>query len=127
MTLKNIGFILLLILSVSCGSPRGKMKAFGNLEVFYTKDVPFEYVAALGQYFEANSIVHPTEKHSVQLTSDTASFILKMILNPNLDSIPKNRLHELIYLERGLDTTVFKDVNFTIVITDPYFNPINTY
>ncbi len=126
MKLKSIVLFLSLSLLLSCGTPQGKVKNFGNLEVYYTKEIQMEYVDGIGHFFEKNGLIHPEQTHSVKLTSNSESFILKMILNPDLDSIPEDKLKEIIYLERAIDTTVFKNRNFAIEITDNYFNPLNT-
>ena len=128
MKFKSIILILLTLVVTSCGSPQGKVKRFGNLEIFYPEKVPVEYVDKLGAFFKANELINPDKTHSVKLTSEDKKFVLKMILNPDLDSVPENKLKEIAYLERAIDTTVFSnqyiDIAFEIEITDAYFNSL---
>ncbi len=127
MKLKNLACIFCIIILSACGSPMGDVKDFGNLEIFYSKDIQENYVDELGQFFQTHNLIHPNKKHSVKLTSNQNSFVLKMIVDPNLKEIPADKKKEIIFLERALDTTVFKNINFVIEITDAYFNPVNLY
>jgi hypothetical protein len=107
-----------------CGSGNGKLYVRENLDIFYTQEIQFEYIESLGDFFENNGLIHPTQKHSIKLTSNSDSFVLKMILNDSLKTIPSNMLNELALLEEAIALKVFKNLNFAIEITDAYFNPI---
>lgn len=116
--------LLLIIFIASCGGPNGKRYDVGNLEIYYTSKVGFEYVESLGAFFQENNLIHPIQKHSVRLTSSPNEFILNMILNDSLDAVPLDMLKEIEFLEEAIATKVFKNRNFAIVVTDAYFNPI---
>ncbi len=116
--------LLLTIILIGCGNGNGKLYSVRNLEIFYTDDIQFKYVVELGNFFEQNNLIHLNKKHSVKLTSNSNSFVLKMILNDSLKSLPNNKLKELSYLEDAIAQNVFKNRNFAIEITDAYFNPI---
>jgi hypothetical protein len=115
---------LIFVLLASCGSANGKRYQVDNLEIYYSDKVPFEYVIGLGEFFKKNHLIHTTKKHSVKLSSTPNEFVLYMILNDNLEQVPADLLKEIEYLEDAIATKVFKNLNFAIVITDAYFNPI---
>lgn len=124
--IKTLAILLFSIFIGACASPNGKMKKFGNLEIYYTKEIDLAYVNALGSFFERNELIAQDKTHSIKLTSNSEEFVLKMILNPEFDSIPSNMLKDIVFLERAIDTTVFKNLNFALEITDAYFNPLIT-
>ncbi|MFK8037863.1 MAG: hypothetical protein AB8B74_06205 [Crocinitomicaceae bacterium] len=119
-------FVLALFAAIviSCGSGNGKLHKVGNLEIYYSKEIQIEYVKSLGIFFKENKLIHPSQVHSVKLTSNSDSFVLKMILNDSLKSVPDSKLKEIAFLEEAIGTNVFKNRNFVIEITDSYFNPI---
>ncbi len=94
-----------------------------NLEIFYTDEIAFHYVEELGDYFEKNNLIQ-SEKHSVQLTSTTSAFVLKMILNEDYDRLPLNQRRNFELLEQDIQQQVFKGANFKLEICDINFNPI---
>jgi len=119
--------LILSFVVASCGSPRGKLYQIDNLEIYYdenkgTKD----FIRPLASFFQSNNLIHPTQKHSIKLTSNANEFVLKMILNDSLETVPLDMLKEIEYLEAAIGETVFKNANFAIVITDAYFKPIST-
>lgn len=116
-------FITILIIT-SCGTSFGKKKEFGNLEVFYSETVPEVYVQNLGTYFLNNNLVL-NKKHSIKLTSNHDAFILKLILNDNYKSLPKEMQSDLKLLELDIKESVFKDLNFNIEVCDVNFYPLN--
>ncbi|MDX1351155.1 MAG: hypothetical protein R3279_12940 [Putridiphycobacter sp.] len=116
--------VLLVVLLASCGSANGKRYQVDNLEIYYSDKVPFEYVIGLGEFFQKNHLIHATKKHSIKLGSTSNEFVLFMILNDSLEQVPEDLLKEIEYLEDAIATKVFKNLNFAIVITDAYFNPI---
>lgn len=117
-------FTLLITIAISCGSSNGRPYKVHNLEIYYTKEIQIDYVIALGDFFKENELIHPTKTHSVKLTSNSESFLLKMILNDSLKTVPNHKLKEIAFLEDAIGTNVFKNRNFAIEITDSYFNPI---
>jgi hypothetical protein len=123
--LQKISFIFFFTLTLSaCSKNFGLKKEFGNLEVFYTKDIPIEYVDGVGQYFKDNDLILD-HQHSIKLTSNQNSFILKMILNQKYDSLPAPLKHDLKLLEDDIHQKVFADLNFKIEICDANFYPLN--
>jgi len=126
--MKLLPIILIFIITglTACGTSFGKKKEFGKLEIYYSKGtrVPIRYVNALGHYFEDHKLVQEN-KHSIKLTSDHNSFVLKMILNPKLKTFPEDMKHDLELLELDLKTTVFEDNNFRIELCDANFYPLN--
>lgn len=117
----NIFFILILS---SCGTSFGKKIEFGNLEIFYSESVSKTYVQSLGDYFVTNNLVL-NEKHSIKLTSDHQSFILKLIINDKYNVFPKDMENELAALESDIQNTIFKDLKFKIEVCDVNFYPLN--
>ncbi|MFD1553211.1 hypothetical protein [Putridiphycobacter roseus] len=126
MPFKTIILVCFSFLLYACGTPNGKMKQFGNLEIYYTKEIDVSYVDALGSYFQTHQLIAADKTQSVKLTSNSEEFVLKMILNPEYDSIPAKMWKDIVFLERAIDTTVFKNLNFALEITDAYFNPLIT-
>ena len=124
MKIKTIGLIFILTALISCGTSFGKKKEFGNLEIFYSESIPIEYVKSTGQYFIDNDLILDQE-HSIKLTSNHNSFILKMILNTDYVELPPEMENDFMLLEADLKDKVFKDVNFEIEICDVNFYPLN--
>lgn len=124
MKIKTIGLLFILATLISCGTSFGKKKEFGNLEIFYSDSVPVEYVESVGEYFNDNDLILD-QKHSIKLTSNHDSFILKMILNTDYTILPPEMENDFILLEADLKEKVFKDVNFEIEICDVNFYPLN--
>tara|TARA_R110002096_G_C14120310_1_gene680798 strand:- start:166 stop:552 length:387 start_codon:yes stop_codon:yes gene_type:complete len=125
MKFKTIGLIIILITIVSsCGTSFGKKKEFGNLEVFYSDNVPIEYVDKTGQYFIDNNLVLD-HKHSIKLTSNHNSFILKMILDTKFEKFPKDMRQDVMLLESDIKSSVFNGAHFKIEICDVNFYPLN--
>ena len=116
--------LVLIALLYSCGGSNGTMYQVDNLEIYYSKNIEIQYVKKLGAFFKDNHLIHPTQKHSVKLTSSSTEFLLKMILNDTLDKVPVDILKEIEYLEDAIAAKVFENRNFAIEITDAYFNPI---
>ena len=123
MKIKTIGLIIILSALISCGTSFGEKREFGNLEIFYTK-VPVKYVEEVGQYFIDNDLVLD-QRHSVKLTSNHDSFILKMILNTDYTELPPEMESDLMLLESDLKNKIFEDVNFEIELCDVNFYPLN--
>jgi hypothetical protein len=101
---------------------------FGNLEVFYSDNVAEKYVTATGKYFEENDLILD-KKHSIKLTSNHSTYVLKMILAPELDSLPQSMQNNFTLLEEDIKREVFPDigstkVNFEIEVCDVNFYPI---
>tara|TARA_B100000809_G_scaffold255265_1_gene293556 strand:- start:901 stop:1284 length:384 start_codon:yes stop_codon:yes gene_type:complete len=124
MKIKTIGLLFILTTLISCGTSFGKKKEFGNLEIFYSESVSVEYVEQVGNYFNDNNLILD-QKHSIKLTSNHNSFILKMILNTDYKELPPEMENDLTLLELDLKDKVFKDVNFEIEICDVNFYPLN--
>lgn len=124
MKIKTIGLLFILSALISCGTSFGKKKEFGNLEIFYSDSVPVEYVESVGEYFNDNDLILD-QKHSLKLTSNHDSFILKMILNTDYTELPPEMENDLMLLEADLKEKVFKEVNFEIEICDVNFYPLN--
>jgi hypothetical protein len=124
MKIKTIGLLFILTTVISCGTSFGKKKEFGNLEIFYSESVSVEYVEQVGEYFNDNDLILD-QKHSIKLTSNHNSFILKMILNTDYKVLPLEMENDFILLEADLKDNVFKDVNFEIEICDVNFYPLN--
>ena len=123
MKLKVLTYIALITLLYSCGKSFGNKKEFGNLEVFYTK-TPIEYVDGIGKYFKDNDLILD-HKHSIKLTSNQNSFVLKMIINPKYKTLPDSMQHDFELLENDIHQKVFADLNFKIEICDANFYPLN--
>jgi len=124
--LKLTKYFLILILPFilgNCGASFGEKYTKGNLEIYYTQNVGEHYVIKLGDYFEQNDLIQP-KKHSLQLTSDSKSFILKMVLNASYASLPEEQFENLSLLENEIKKSVFNDLNFRIEVCDINFNPI---
>jgi len=124
MKFKTVGLIIIFITLVSCGTSFGKKRVFGNLEIFYSESVPVEYVKKTGQYFVDNDLVLD-HKHSVKLTSNHNSFILKMILDTKYDKLPNEMESDVMLLESDIKSTVFNGANFKIEVCDVNFYPLN--
>jgi len=119
----HLFYIVIITTLLSCSKSFGDKKDFGNLEIYYTK-TPVEYVEGLGKYFEENDLILD-HKHSIKLTSNQNSFVLKMILNQKYDSLPKPLEHDLELLEDDIRQKVFTDLNFKIEVCDANFYPLN--
>jgi hypothetical protein len=120
---KLIIFFSITVLFGSCSKSFGDKKEFDNLEIYYTK-TPVDYVDGVGQYFKENDLILD-HKHSVKLTSNQNSFVLKMILNQKYDKLPEPLEHDLYLLEEDIHQKVFADLNFKIEICDANFYPLN--
>ena len=93
-----VSLILFTVILASCETSFGEKYTLGNLEIYFTPPgVSEKYVERLGAYFQANNLIQPNP-HSVQLTSDPYSFVLKMVLD---------------------------DLNFRIEICNSNFVPLN--
>lgn len=97
----------------------------GNLEIYFTEEIEFAYVENVGNYFDKNDLILD-KTHSVQLTSDTESFILKMVLNDSFKTLPESQEKNLELLERELKENVFQGLNFRIQVCNGNFVPINS-
>ena len=124
MKIGNFFILFFSILLISCGSPKGKKIDIGNLEVYYTEDSYRPYAEKIGVFFKENGLIHPSKKHSVKLTSTPKNYVLNMILSDSLNVVTDKNMLEIEKLALALDTTVFKNLNFVIEITDAYFNPL---
>lgn len=124
MKIKTIGLLIILSTIISCGTSFGKKKEFGNLEIFYSDNVPIEYVKKTGTYFVDNNLVLD-HKHSIKLTSNHNNFILKMILDTKFEKLPEEMERDVMLLEADIKTIVFNDANFKIEICDVNFYPLN--
>lgn len=123
--LKYLLFVVVTILITSCGASFGEKYTVDNLEIYYTDEIAMHYVEDLANYFKTNKLIQP-KKHSVQLTSDSNSFILKMILNEAYEKLPSQQQHNLELLTAELKASVFNGGNFRIEVCDINFNPIRT-
>tara|TARA_R110002050_G_scaffold49298_1_gene114638 strand:+ start:250 stop:594 length:345 start_codon:yes stop_codon:yes gene_type:complete len=112
-----------MLIASSCGTSFGEKYTIGNLEIYFTEDISNRYVEGLGKYFNDHHLIQ-NETHSVQLTSDTESFILKMVLNDEYKSLPSAQKKNLELLTADLQHKVFRDLPFKIQICDMNFNPI---
>ena len=108
---------------VSCKTDFGQRYTLGNLEIYFTPEVSKEYVEAMGRYFQENDLILD-KKHAVQLTSDNKSFILRMVLNPQLVTFPQEQQPVLRNMETDMKQVVFDGLNFRIEVCDGNFNPI---
>lgn len=108
---------------LSCKTDFGERYTIGNLEIYFTEDISKKYVESVGEYFKENNLILD-QKHAIQLTSDHESFILRMIIDPKLTSLPAEQKLTLKYLESDIKTKVFEGLNFRIEICDGNFNPI---
>lgn len=124
MKIKTVLLFFIVSTLISCGTSFGKKLEFGNLEIFYSESVPVSYVEDLGIYFEENNLIldHP---HSIKLTSDHDSFILKFILNTDYKALPTEMEDDYLRLESDLKEAVFSDVNFKLELCDVNFYPLN--
>jgi hypothetical protein len=116
--------ISLLFLIVSCGTSFGKKMKFGNLEIYYSESVPEIYAENIGAYFLNNHLILD-KKHSIKITSNHNSFILKLILNKKYKTLPLKMKSELKALELDINNSVFKDLNFNLEVCDVNFYPLN--
>jgi len=116
--------IVTILLITSCGTSFGRKKEFGNLEVFYSETVPEIYAINVGNYFVTNKLILD-KKHSIKLTSNHETFILKLIINEKYDSLPKQMERDLKALELDIKNSVFKDLNFNLEVCDVNFYPLN--
>ncbi|MGV6862129.1 MAG: hypothetical protein ACWA41_10175 [Putridiphycobacter sp.] len=123
MKFKHLTYLLGFLFFLSCAKSFGNKKEFGNLEVFYSKSTPVKYVDGIGDYFKSNDLILD-HKHSVKLTSDESSFILKMILDAKYDKVPTEIEHDIELLEADIRQEVFENLNFEIEICDANFYPI---
>jgi len=117
-------FIILFTLLPACGTSFGKKKVFGNLEVFYSESVSEKYAIEVGDYFVENDLVQDNP-HSIKLTSNHNSFILKLILDSKYKSLPKDKEIAFIALESDIKKSIFKEMNFKLEICDVNFYPLN--
>ncbi len=117
-------FIFTISIIISCGTSFGKKIDFGNLEVFYSESVPKQYAENIGNYFVANNLILE-KRHSIKLTSNHNSFILKLIIDEKYDRLPIAMESNLKALESDIDNAVFKDLNFSLEICDANFYPLN--
>lgn len=108
---------------MSCDASFGEKYTIGNLEIYYTQFVGERYVEGVGEYFRSHNLIQP-EKHSVQLTTDNESYILKMVLNSDYKTLPEEQDNNLKLLEEDIRNTVFDTLNFRIQVCDLNFNPI---
>ncbi len=114
-----------MVFLVSCEASFGEKYTVGNLEIYYTPPgVSEKYVEKLGSYFKANNLIQPTP-HSVQLTSDPYSFVLKMVLDDRYNELPASQNHNLKLLEEDIKRVVFDGLNFRIEICNANFIPLN--
>ena len=122
----KIQFIIITVtlLISSCGTSFGKKIEFGNLEVYYSESVPEVYAKNIGNYFIDNNLVLD-KKHSIKLTSNHNSFILKVILNKKYKTLPMEMEAELNTLELDIKNSIFKDLNFNLEVCDVNFYPLN--
>jgi hypothetical protein len=122
----KIQFIIIIttLFITSCGTSFGKKKEFGNLEVYYSESVPEEYANDIGTYFVNNNLILD-KKHSIKLTSNHDSFVLKLILNDKHKALPEKMESDLRALELDIKNSMFKDLNFKIEICDVNFYPLN--
>jgi hypothetical protein len=109
--------------SASCKTDFGERYTIDNLEIYFTPEVAKKYVEATGEYFRANNLILD-KKHAVQLTSDNKSFILRMVLNPQLSAFPATQKPVLKALEADIRSVVFDGHNFRIEVCDGNFNPL---
>lgn len=123
MRFKIFTYFLLVLFFWSCSKSYGDKKEFGNLEVYYTK-TPIEYVDGVGSYFKENNLILD-HKHSIKLTSNQNTFILKMILDPKYGTFPTELNHQLELFENDIHQKVFANLNFKIEICDANFYPLN--
>ena len=115
-------FSLILIIGIllsSCVKGFGKKHENGNLEIYYTESVGINYVESLSQYYAENNLIGD-EKQSIQLTTDTEQFLLRLV---SLESETEESKRNLELLEKDLANTVFKDRKFKIQLCDAFFNP----
>jgi hypothetical protein len=112
-----------MFLASSCKTDFGERYTVGNLEIYFTPEVSKKYVEATAEYFRVNNLILD-KKHAVQLTSDNKSFILRMVLNPQLTSFPSTQKPALKALEADIRSSVFEGHNFRIEVCDGNFNPL---
>ncbi len=123
MKINHFLLFILFFIQISCSTSYGRKKEFGNLEVYYSKEIQVQYVDKLGEYFKENELILP-QKHAVKITSDENSFILQMILDPNLEEIPDSVMVDIKLLENEIKNIVFDSLSFRIEITDNEFMPL---
>ncbi len=128
MRLKSIQIIIILLITfvfASCNASFGEKYTLGNLEIYYTpENVPKRYVEALGEYFRKNDLILD-HKHSVQLTGDEKSHILRMIETEEGAGFPAEERYQLDLLERDIKANVFNGLEFRIEICNANFVPLN--
>jgi hypothetical protein len=96
-----------------------------NLEIYFTKEIGDRFVEGTAKYFDQNNLILD-ETHSIQITSDSESFILKMVLNDEYKSLPISQQKNLALLESDLKETVFEGLNFRIEVCNANFVPLST-
>lgn len=128
MRLKSIKTFLILLLTlifVSCNASFGEKYTLGNLEIYYTpNNVPKRYVEALGEYFRKNDLILD-HTHSVQMTGDEKSHILRMIETKPGMGFPAEERYQLDLLESDIKEKVFNGLEFRIEICNANFVPLN--
>lgn len=124
---KRIKYFIILFAALhllSCDASFGEKYTLGNLEIYFTKSIGKQYVEDTGKYFNEHGLIQDS-KHSIQLSSDEKSFILKMVLNPDFKSLPESQKLNLELLEKDIRETVFDSAEFRIEVCNANFVPIN--
>lgn len=118
-------FILLSLLFISCQTSFGDKYTIENFEIFYGEGVDREYVRKTGIYFRDHGLLQD-HKHSAQLLYDPskAGYELRLVLNPEYESLPGEMIKDLLLLEEDMKHAIFGDLNFILVVCDKNFNPI---
>lgn len=114
----------MLITVAGCSASFGEKYTYKQLEIYYTPPAVNErYVESLAQYFDQNNLLLE-KKHSIQLTSDQESYVLKMVLNNQFNKFPEEKLDQINGLEQDIKEKVFNGLNFKIIICNENFIPL---
>lgn len=125
--IKSIVYGSITLFFIACSASFGEKYTFKNLEIYYTPPAVNErYVEGLAHYFNQHNLILPT-KHSVQLTSDEESYVLKMVLDKKFKTFPADKTDDLKKMEASIKKEVFNDLNFKIVICNANFVPIENH
>lgn len=110
----------------SCTASFGEKYTFKNLEIYYTPPgVNERYVEGVANYFDEHDLIL-NKKHSIQLTSDEESFVMKMVLNNKYKALPSEQEVSLKALESDIKSTVFQGLNFRIEVCNANFVSIKS-
>src|SRR5690606_20033840 len=119
-------FGIILSTLLSCTASFGEKYTLKNLDIYYTPPgVSERHVEKLARYFDENDLIQ-NKQHSIQLTSDHQSYIMKIVLDKEYKALHLDQSNSLVSLEKDIDTTVFDGLNFRIVVCTANLFPIKS-